>query len=189
MAEKLKHKALVAALRGSSEDELKERVKRLEEELFQHRLKRYTNQLENTNLIRATRREIALAKTVLSQRKHGTETQGAPPAKAAEEPAGSEEPEKMSAETTETAARSSSRRTLIGVVTSDKMTKTVVVQVSRRVRSEQYKKYMTKRVKYKAHNENPEIHVGDRVEIVESRPLSKDKRWRVARLVEKARNA
>ena len=81
------------------------------------------------------------------------------------------------------------RRTLIGTVTSDKMTKTVVVMVSRRVRSVSYKKFLTKRVKYKAHNENADIHVGDTVEIVESRPLSKDKRWRVARLVEKAKQA
>jgi small subunit ribosomal protein S17 len=81
------------------------------------------------------------------------------------------------------------RRTLEGVVTSDKMNKTVVVMVTHRVRSIQYKKYMTKRVKYKAHSENNDFHVGDRVEIVESRPLSKDKRWRVAKLVERARNA
>ena len=61
--------------------------------------------------------------------------------------------------------------------------------VSHRVRSVAYKKYMTKRVKYKAHSENNEFHIGDKVEIVESRPLSKDKRWRVAKLIEKARNA
>jgi small subunit ribosomal protein S17 len=81
------------------------------------------------------------------------------------------------------------RRTLEGVVTSDKMNKTVVVMVTHRVRSVQYKKYMTKRVKYKAHSENNDFHTGDRVEIVESRPLSKDKRWRVAKLIERARNA
>ncbi len=86
-------------------------------------------------------------------------------------------------------ARASHRRKLVGIVTSDKMQKTVVVQVTRRVRSAQYKKYMTKRVKYKAHSESNEFHVGDRVEISESRPLSKDKRWRVTKLVEKARNA
>ncbi len=85
--------------------------------------------------------------------------------------------------------RGSHRRTLVGTVTSDKMAKTVVVVVTRRVRSEEYRKYMTKRVKYKAHNENNDVHVGDVVEIVESRPLSKDKRWRVAKLIEKARNA
>jgi small subunit ribosomal protein S17 len=85
--------------------------------------------------------------------------------------------------------RRSARRELIGFVTSDKMQKTVVVAVSHRVRSAQYKKYMTKRVKYKAHDEKNEFHVGDRVLIVESRPLSKDKRWRVEKLIERAREA
>ena len=70
-----KRSGQLTAIRESSDDELKTRVKRLEEELFQHRLKRYTNQLENTNLIRATRREIQRAQTVLSQRKAGKEKQ------------------------------------------------------------------------------------------------------------------
>ena len=87
------------------------------------------------------------------------------------------------------ASRGSHRRSFVGTVTSDKMNKTVVVMVTHRVRSLQYKKYMTKRVKYKAHSENNDFHTGDRVEIVESRPLSKDKRWRVAKLIERARNA
>src|SRR5438105_6903701 len=90
---------------------------------------------------------------------------------------------------TEGGRRGSSRRTLVGLVTSDKMQKTVVVMVTRRVRSIAYKKYLTKRVKYKAHSENNEFHIGDKVQIVESRPLSKDKRWRVAKLIERARNA
>ena len=85
--------------------------------------------------------------------------------------------------------RRSARRELIGLVTSDKMQKTVVVAVSHRIRSAQYKKYMTKRVKYKAHSEKNEFHVGDKVLIVESRPLSKDKRWRVAKLISKAKTA
>ena len=69
----MKKTALLTNIRESSEDELKGRIKRLEEELFQHRLKRFTNQLENTNLIRSARREIARCRTVLSQRVHGTE--------------------------------------------------------------------------------------------------------------------
>ena len=60
-------------IRGSSDEELKGRIKRLEEELFQHRLKRFTNQLENTNLIRNARREIARCQTVLSARSLGSE--------------------------------------------------------------------------------------------------------------------
>ena len=69
----MKKTALMGEIRGASDDELKTRVKATEEQLFQHRLKRYTNQLENTNLIRAAKREIARAKTVMSQRAAGTE--------------------------------------------------------------------------------------------------------------------
>ena len=71
----MKNTALLTSIRESSNDELKDRIKRLEEELFQHRLKRYTNQLENTNVIRNTRREIARAKSVLSARAVGIEKQ------------------------------------------------------------------------------------------------------------------
>ena len=69
----MKKTATLSSMRETSNDELKALVKRTEEELFQHRLKRYTNQLENTNLIRASKRDIARAKTVLSQRTHGLE--------------------------------------------------------------------------------------------------------------------
>ena len=79
-----KRKAQLTNIRESSEDELKDRVKRLEEELFQNKLKRYTNQLENTNLIKQARREIARAKTVLSARKQGGEKQAAKSEKAEE---------------------------------------------------------------------------------------------------------
>jgi small subunit ribosomal protein S17 len=82
-----------------------------------------------------------------------------------------------------------SRRTMEGVVTSDKMDKTVVVVVHRRIRSGQYHKYLTKQVKYKAHSANNEYKTGDKVLLVESRPLSKDKRWRVEKLLVKAKNA
>ena len=68
-----KTNALMGNIRESNDGELKDRIKRLEEELFQHRLKRFTNQLENTNLIRSARREIARCRTVLSARAQGTE--------------------------------------------------------------------------------------------------------------------
>ena len=77
------------------------------------------------------------------------------------------------------------RRTLQGIVTSDKMQKTRVVMVTRRVRHGEYRKYVLQRQKYKAHDEKNELKIGDRVEIVEARPLSRDKRWRVARLIER----
>jgi large subunit ribosomal protein L29 len=69
-----KKNALLGTIRESSEGELKDRIKRLEEELFQHRLKRFTNQLENTNLIKVARREIARCRTILSARALGNET-------------------------------------------------------------------------------------------------------------------
>jgi small subunit ribosomal protein S17 len=85
----------------------------------------------------------------------------------------------------ETADARGTRRTIIGTVTSDKMDKTVVVQVTRRVKDLRFHKFVTKRVKYKAHDEKNEFKTGDRVEIVETRPLSKDKRWVVSKLIER----
>ena len=80
-------------------------------------------------------------------------------------------------------ATHSFRRKLIGRVTSDKMDKTVVVEVSRYSPDRVYKKYVKSRQKYKAHDEKNEYRVGDRVEIQEHRPLSKEKRYTVVRLV------
>ena len=79
----------------------------------------------------------------------------------------------------------SRKRELVGVVTSDKMNKTRVVTVERRLAHAKYGKYMTKRAKYKAHDEKNEYRLGDRVVIVESRPLSSQKRWRVERLLDR----
>jgi len=80
--------------------------------------------------------------------------------------------------------RGRSRR-MVGTVVSDRMQKTVVVRVARRVKHSAYKKFVTARSKVKAHDERGEYHVGDRVEIVECRPLSRDKRWMVSRLIER----
>ena len=79
------------------------------------------------------------------------------------------------------------RKTRIGKVVSDKMNKTVVVAVERLVQHPLYKKAVKKTVKFKAHDENNESHIGDTVEIMETRPLSKDKRWRVVEILEKAK--
>ena len=77
------------------------------------------------------------------------------------------------------------RKSKVGTVMSDKMDKTVVVRVERVVQHPVYKKYTKRRTTYKAHDEKNEFKVGDRVEIVETRPLSKEKRWRVLRLIER----
>jgi small subunit ribosomal protein S17 len=78
------------------------------------------------------------------------------------------------------------RRRLLGKVVSDKMDKTVVVEVVRRARDTVYKKYVRNRDRYKAHDEKNEFKVGDRVEIMEHRPISKDKRWKVIKLISRA---
>jgi small subunit ribosomal protein S17 len=85
------------------------------------------------------------------------------------------------------AATRGSRKTRVGVVVSDKMQKTVVVAVERRVPHPVYGKMVTRTTKFKAHDEENASKVGDRVRIMETRPLSKDKRWRVVEIVERAR--
>ncbi len=78
------------------------------------------------------------------------------------------------------------KRRLVGTVLSDKMDKTVTIQVERLVQHTQFRKYMRRHAKFAAHDERNECGVGDRVMITESRPLSKNKRWRVSRILEKA---
>ena len=79
------------------------------------------------------------------------------------------------------------RKTRIGIVTSDKMDKTVVVTIQDRVKHPLYNKIVDRSVKYKAHDENNECGIGDKVQIMECRPLSKDKNWRVVKIIEKAK--
>ena len=79
------------------------------------------------------------------------------------------------------------RKTRVGIVTSDKMDKTVVVTIKNRVRHPLYNKIVNDTVKYKAHDENNECGVGAKVLIMECRPYSKDKRWRVVEIIEKAK--
>ena len=79
------------------------------------------------------------------------------------------------------------RKTNVGRVVSDKMDKTVVISIEDSVRHPKYKKIIKRTVKLKAHDEANECKVGDRVRIMETRPLSKDKRWRVVEIIEKAK--
>ena len=79
------------------------------------------------------------------------------------------------------------RKTRIGQVVSDKMDKTIVVAIEDSVRHPLYKKTMKRTYKLKAHDEKIECGIGDTVEVMETRPLSKDKRWRLIRIIEKAK--
>jgi len=80
-----------------------------------------------------------------------------------------------------------SRKTRIGTVVSDKMDKTIVVSVSRTTRHPLYGKIIRRSKNYKAHDQDNQCRVGDKVKIMETRPLSKDKRWRVAEVIEKTK--
>jgi small subunit ribosomal protein S17 len=79
------------------------------------------------------------------------------------------------------------RKTRIGKVISDKMDKTIVVAIETSVKHPLYKKIVKRTYKLKAHDENNECTVGDKVKVMETRPLSRDKRWRLVEIVEKAR--
>ena len=86
-----------------------------------------------------------------------------------------------------TEERTTSRKVRVGKVVSDKMDKTVVVTVEDRVAHPIYKKIIGRTYRLKAHDENNECGIGDRVRVMETRPLSKDKRWRVVEIIEKAK--
>lgn len=79
------------------------------------------------------------------------------------------------------------RKTRVGKVVSNKMDKTIVVAIEDNVMHPLYKKIIKRTVKFKAHDENNECNIGDKVEIMETRPLSKDKRWRLVRVIEQAK--
>ena len=79
------------------------------------------------------------------------------------------------------------RKTSVGRVVSNKMDKTIVVAIEDRVKHPLYKKIVDRTYKLKAHDENNECNIGDRVKVMETRPLSKDKRWRLVEIVEKAK--
>ena len=79
------------------------------------------------------------------------------------------------------------RKTRVGMVVSDKMDKTILVAIKDNVRHPLYKKIIKRTIKLKAHDENNSCGIGDKVEIMETRPLSKDKRWRLVNIIEKAK--
>ena len=79
------------------------------------------------------------------------------------------------------------RKTRVGMVVSDKMDKTVVVAIQDNVKHPLYRKIIKRTIRLKAHDENNECRIGDKIEIMETRPLSKDKRWRLVRIIEKAK--
>ncbi len=93
----------------------------------------------------------------------------------------------MSEETTTEGTGRAARKVREGIVTSDKMDRTAVVTVTERVRHRKYNKTLRQDKKLKVHDEENDLHVGDRVRVMETRPLSKTKRWRIVEVLERAR--
>ena len=167
-----------AELRELHDDELETRLREAKEELFNLRFQMATGQLDNNRRLRTVRHDIARIYTILRERELGLSV--AP----TEGDSGMSEADR---DDRARAARRPFRKTREGLVVSDKMDKTVVVAVEDRVKHPLYGKVIRRTNKLKAHDETNEVGVGDRVLIMETRPLSATKRWRVVEILEKAK--
>ena len=147
----------IQEIREKNTAELEKTLKDLKEELFNLRFQLAINQLDNPTRITAVKRDIARVNTVLRENEVNA------------------------------IMERNLRKTRVGKVVSDKMDKTIVLAIEDNVKHPLYKKIIKNTVKIKAHDENNECHVGDRVLVMETRPLSKDKRWRVVEIIEKAK--
>ena len=143
-------------IRKMSSEDLNNKVNELKNELFNLRFRLATGQLDNPSSIKSVKRDIAKVKTNLKLERRLN------------------------------LMERNSRKTITGIVVSDKMDKTIVVQTETLKTHPIYKKRFKKTTKFKAHDENNECGIGDRVRLMETRPLSKDKRWRLVEIIEKA---
>ena len=155
--------------------DLEAKLREAKEELFNLRFQAATGQLESHGRLRTVKKDIARIYTVVRERELGIRT--AP---------GSGQQRGWCRMSEQTAERNA-RKTREGLVVSDKMDKTVVVSVEDRVKHALYGKVLRRTSKLKAHDEQNECGIGDRVLIMETRPLSATKRWRVVEILEKAK--
>ena len=156
-------KTNVGELRGLNDAELQKQLDDLYQEQFNLRFQNASGQVKDQNRFKTVRRQIARIKTLQQQRVLAGVTSNKGRRKMSE--------------------RKYKGKVMVGKVVSDKMEKTVVVVVETRRRHPLYGKIITMRRRFKAHNEDPKAKAGDVVKITESRPLSRDKRWRVAEIV------
>ena len=155
--------------------DLEGRLREGKEELFNLRFQAATGQLESHGRLRAVKKDIARIYTVVRERELGIRSA----------PGTDEGWCRMSEQTTP--EERSARKVREGLVVSDKMDKTVVVSVEDRVKHALYGKVLRRTSKLKAHDDQNDCGVGDRVRIMETRPLSATKRWRVVEILEKAK--
>ena len=171
------------------------RLREAKEELFNLRFQMATGQLDNNRRLRTVRHDIARIYTILRERELGLSvaptSRGYGMSERSEqersEPAMSLSRARTSAERDAARLRTSHRKTREGRVVSDKMDKTVVVAVEDRVKHSLYGKVIRRTNKLKAHDATNAVTIGDRVLIMETRPLSATKRWRVVEVLEKAK--
>ena len=169
-----------AELRELTDEQLLERADSAKEELFNLRFQLATGQLDNSSAIKKVRHEIARIATVMRQRDIEARS-----GRGARRRTKRQEGEEMSDE--QMTQQRGRRKVRTGVVVSEGMDKTVVVRIDRSFRHPLYDKTVRRSKKLAAHDEANEAHVGDRVRVVETRPLSKTKRWRLVEIVEKAK--
>ncbi len=178
-------------LRSSSPEELTSKLAEAKEELFNLRFQSATGQLESHGRLRAVRKEIARIYTVLRERELGiiidVERGNCGRRREREVSTNPAETVADATATQDAGEQRGYRKTREGLVVSDKMDKTVVVAVEDRVKHPKYGKVLRRTKKYKAHDEQNECGVGDRVLLMETRPLSATKRWRVAEILERAK--
>ena len=147
--------------------ELNNKLEELRKELFNLRFQHAVNQLDNPMRLKAVKKDIARVKTFIREQELKNDGSG------------------MRGGVTVSERRL--RKTRVGKVVSDKMDKTIVVAIEDNVMHPLYKKIIKRTVKFKAHDENNTAGIGDKVEIMETRPISKDKRWRLVRVIEQAK--
>ena len=156
--------------------DLEAKLREAKEELFNLRFQAATGQLESHGRLRTVKKDIARIYTVVRERELGIRDD---PGRGTDEGRGFRMSEQQATRNT--------RKTREGLIVSDKMDKTVVVAVEDRVKHALYGKVMRRTSKLKAHDEQNECGMGDRVLIMETRPLSATKRWRVVEILERAK--
>ena len=155
-------------IREMSEAELNSELVRMKKDLFNLRFQHVTGQLENPIKMRETKRDIARVKTIIREKEL---------AKVQDYRKGG----------WFMAVERNRRKTRVGMVISDKMDKTITVAIQDNVRHPLYNKIVKKTYKLKAHDEKNDAKIGDTVRVMETRPLSKDKRWRLVEIMERAK--
>ena len=159
----MKINKFVEDLKAKSAAELNEELVAAKKELFNLRFQNATNQLENTSRIKEVRKNIARIQTVITEQ------------------------ECFQIVFEFIMGGGNLRKSRLCKVISDKMDKTIVVAIEDHVKHPLYKKIVKRTYKLKAHDENNECNIGDTVKVMETRPLSKDKRWRLVEIVEKVK--